>query len=142
MKLLKLYYYFFYKVYKLFKFIEPKSESVTILKIKSSTVLGAIEILVLGSFYLYSCVFLKKTANSLSLFLLIGGPMFVMLSDWLLLTRNDKWIKYVSEFDQWPPKRNNKGSLIVLIILAVIISNFAYSAHLFEQNRSAIYGTP
>ena len=54
----------------------------------------------------------------------------ILLLKWFAFWKDDKWKYYVSEFDQLPKEKNNKGSWIIACIILLCFVNLIFSFYL------------
>ncbi len=121
MKIKELYYYTFYKFYRL---INSSSVTRGNAKFKAILLLIVIESWVAFSFINYYDLLVLQKQRHISSALIVSLIGFTWFIKWLFFIRNDNWIKYVERFDQWPPQKNRKGTLIVMLVITLLTLNF------------------
>lgn len=125
MSIVEMYYYLFYKFYKLFDFFKTKGfppESKAIVMVMSLNLW-----IILSIFFYYNIVSGKR--GSLILFLLIS-LLIIIVGNWFIFWRKDKWRKYVTEFDQWPEEKNKQGTWIVAGLTLLLFTNLVFSLYM------------
>ena len=128
MKVRDVYCYFFYKIYNFFKLLrlgEPQN-------IKNAIICTmSVESWILVSLNGYYYVLLHRNGQlkSLSievLYLLIC--LFII--QWFYFWRDNKWERYIKEFDLWPPQKNQIGGYIVTCVVIILFVNLCVALYL------------
>ena len=125
----KAYYYLFYKLYKFVQTCKIKSK----IDIYVGIVIGTLEFYLLNSFFFYYKFFFNKDAiYEITSPYVIISILFVILLNTFAFIITDKWKNYMTEFDQWPSKKNMLGGLIVWGILSFVMVNLIFSIYLIS----------
>ena len=130
MKIKKAYYYLFYKFYKFGEW----SPSVFPSDFTAAFAIACLEVLFLISlkFYYIEFIDLNDTFTFVSFQTLIPLAA-VFLVNYFAFFNNTNWKKYIIEFDRLPKNKNLIGTLIILVIVAVIIGSLAFAFHIMGQ---------
>ena len=124
-----------YLFYKLYKFYEKVSSPPFLSDWKAAVSILALEIWFLFSIIVYYKVFSKKDlvphalTNPLTYVILA----FLIMLKIILFDHKNRWKDYVNMYDKWPSGKNNRGSVIVTIIVLSIIANLIFSFYLMSK---------
>jgi hypothetical protein len=130
-KIKQAYYYLFYRLY-LFGEAPPSNGN------SDWTASGFMAIL--ETFAYFSFVFYYKEFFNKDFKLGTYSPYFLIPMGLILVTkyfsffRNDTWLEYYEKFDNWPLEKNKTAGTITLIVVLVILLNFALAMYLFVKN--------
>jgi O-antigen/teichoic acid export membrane protein len=127
-----IYPYIFYKLYKFSEAAPSKWWS----DWKATVAMIALEVWVSVSFFIYIHVHANKELPSDGVMALVGGIIIgvLVLIKYLMFYRHDRWKLYVAEFDKLSKRQNRIGSIVVLLLVILVISNLMYSFYLLSQS--------
>ena len=127
----KAYYYLFYKLYRFYE----SSPSVWWSEWKALLTILILEIWFLMSFGIYYQVITKKDLLPDNIFKYLGIALIIFLGiiNYYVFDYNDRWKRYVSEFNKWPRNKNRIGTFIVWLFILIIIGNLIYSYYLMSK---------
>jgi hypothetical protein len=127
----KAYCYLFYKLYRFWETVSmPRFWS----SWKATLSLMALELWILMSILVYYTVITKEDLMSdklLVVVIIITGVIFSLIK-YFVLDRKDQWKDYVQEFDKWPKRKNNIGTLVAWVVVLLIIGNLVFSFYLMS----------
>lgn len=127
----KLYYYWFYKYYS---FLEKYEQTRWLSETKAMIIINTLEILFIGSLYCYINLIMIRRMISFSINSpVIMIPLIIIIGINAFVFNDDKWKKYIKEFEEFDTINNNKGTWIIAILTVVIVLNFFLSASLLRQ---------
>lgn len=126
MNLQKGYYYVFYKFYKFAK----ESHSVFPSDFVATLFITILEVLSLFSLKIYYKYFHRDDTLTFLSFEVVVPLVVIFLINHFAFISNNKWKKYVLEFDKLSKNQNLQGSRIVGAVIILIIVNLGYSLYL------------
>lgn len=138
MSIKQIYSYLFYKLYKFWERVSvPKFWS----DWKSGISMLALEIWLLVSVMVYYKVFTKRDLINNALrhpltFIILAILIMIKL---MMFEHQDRWKKYVIEFDKWPKRKNRKGTIVVWSVIILIVANLIFSYYLMSKIDWAQY---
>jgi heme/copper-type cytochrome/quinol oxidase subunit 2 len=94
----------------------------------------ALELWILMSILVYYTVITKEDLMSdklLVVVIIITGVIFSLIK-YFVFDRKDQWKDYVQEFDKWPKRKNNIGTLVAWVVVLLIIGNLVFSFYLMS----------
>jgi hypothetical protein len=128
MKIKTAYYYFFYKLYKFYESSPWKWWS----EWKASLTLTVLTFMLLFSISGYYLIFTHvDLLNSLTAWLVIA--FLIMIINYVIFHSSSQWKEYNAEFNKWSVKKNRIGSLIVLSIALLVLSNLVFMFYLMSR---------
>jgi Mn2+/Fe2+ NRAMP family transporter len=127
----KAYSYFFYKLYKFWEAASiPKFWS----DWKAGLTLDVLEMFLGLSGICYFSVFTKYQLGSKNdLYITIIFIVLIVVPNYFFFNHQDQWKEMVKEFDQWPKKKNDVGTIIAWGIVVAVIGNLILAFYLMSQ---------
>jgi len=136
MKLNKMYQYAFYIFYR----FSEKAPSRWMSEWKAGLVLLVLEIWLWVSFICYYSVLTKTTRIYRIHDPLVFIPLtFLVVINYYIFYRNDRWKAQVREFNQLPKKTNRIGSIAVWLVAITVIANLVFSFYLMSRVDWSLY---
>ncbi len=130
MNIKKGYYYVFYKFYKFGEWSPSDFPS----DFTATFAITVLEVLFLGTLKFYYIEFVDRNDPFVLIsFQTIVPLVIVVLVNYFAFINNDRWKKYVTEFDQWPRNKNLIGTYVVIGILVFIIVNLIIAINIMGQ---------
>lgn len=126
-----LYYYVYYKLYK-FSYFFNSNELMR--RTQAMATFAILQFWIYLSLLNYYNVFYLKSYVEFKLISYKFIPAFViiLITEWLALAKQQRWYRYYHKFECLPTNENFLGSWMVVLIVVIIICNFAYSCHLYS----------
>jgi len=128
----KAYCYLFYKLYKFWESISiPKFWS----DAKAILIIAVLQGFTALSLMVYYKVFFNESSHLLTqkwIYVVIG--LFCFLPNYFFFYRTDYWKQIVHQYDKWPERKNNKGSISVGLFIFFIIVNFIVACCLYKNS--------
>lgn len=131
----KVYQYLFYKFYKFYDVDDSiwwGAKWWTDWKASFSVLV--LEIWLLLSFVNYYEVltekdFLPNSKNTIAFAIVL----FLVIIKYFVFEHQERWKKYINEFDQWSKRKNKIGTIMVWILVLFVLANLIYSFYLISQ---------
>jgi hypothetical protein len=129
--MIKAYKYLFYKLFKFWEFTSvPKFWS----DMKAALSIDILVFFIVLSCMIYFNVFINPYINFGKVkYIVLIFILLISIPNYFIFNHRDQWKKIVHEFDKLPSKENNKGGIIVLSIVLLIIINLIFAFYLMSQ---------
>lgn len=127
----KAYSYLFYKLYKFWEWAStPKFWS----NWKAELTIDVLEILLGFSLVSYYTAITKSWVNFLNnSYSVLFYIVIIAIPNHYFFHHRIEWKETVKEFDQWPERKNQIGSIIVGMTVAAVIANFIFAFYLLSE---------
>lgn len=122
------YYYFFYKLYKFGEW----SPSVFPSDFTAAFAIAWFEAMIFASLLFYSTLIWGRPHIKFVSVPFLTPLVIIWIINYFAFVNDSKWKYYVHKFDKLPKEYNQKGTWIVIGIVAFIIGNLALSASLLK----------
>lgn len=117
------YYYLYYKLYKFWDYVSfPKLWS----GFKAVITLIALEIWTALSALIYYNIFIDRAYNFEKQHFILIGLSIAALNFFVFNNEKNK-TKYFEKFEKLPKRKNNIGTLIVLMLITILLINLVFS---------------
>ena len=125
------YYYLFYKFHLFFERLFPNKPMNIFRTIMLMTIL---ELWLLFAVLNYVAI-ISGRQSRVDLFsgTLIIPFIIILLVKWLAFLRNDQWKDHEEKFNSWSVETNAKGTIIVILITALIVVSSIISTYLYSN---------
>jgi len=131
MSIVKAYGYFFYKLYKFW-------DAASIPKLwsdwKAALTMDVLEVAFVFSVIFHYSNFTKKPidfgSGGLSILVYV---IVIALPNYFIFNHRDQWKEMVREFDQWPKRKNEIGTIVVWGVVSAVIANLILAFYLMSQ---------
>lgn len=131
MGITKAYGYFFYKFYK---FWEAASTPRFWSDWKAGLTLDVVEMFLGLSAICYYSVFTEDEIDpENNLYIVLFFIVLIVVPNYFIFNHRDQWKAMVREFDQWPKKKNEIGTMIVGGVVLTVIANLILAFYLMSQ---------
>lgn len=131
MNLIKAYCYLFYKLYKFWEMASvPKFWS----DAKAVLIIAVLQEFTAMSLMVYYKILINQNVHLFAekwIYILIGVLCF--LPNYFFFYHSDYWKQIVHQYDKWPERKNNKGSILVGLFIFIIIVNFIVACCLYKK---------
>lgn len=130
MDIRKAYEYIYYKIYK---FLEKTEIAGFWMEWRACCLVLLLNIFIIFSIINYYTIISKTRIifSDSSLFIYISAFFLAFFNYKIFLSKN-KWKKIIIYFDRLPQKINERGTLIVLVVIIFIICNLIFSFYLLS----------
>ncbi|PZF72842.1 hypothetical protein [Taibaiella soli] len=141
MTIRKAYYYLFYKLYRFFVITDLGFRK-QYPDINAASSIAMLEMLALFSLFMHYAILTDTSLGDDCFFLIFIGVGLSIFVFNIVCFRNKKlWRKYFREFDKWPRRKNNTGTLIVWLLVLLVIGNTIFSFYLLYLHSPAHVAT-
>ena len=126
MNIEKAYYYLFYKLYK----FADWSPSIFPSDVVAILIIVYLELSTLASFKIYYKFFHRTDMMEIFSYQTLVPFSIVMFINYFAFLHTERWKDFNCEFKKWPRDKNLKGTLAVLGVIIIILTNNIFSLYL------------
>lgn len=125
----KAYYYLFYKLYK----FSEAAPSRWLSDWKAGLTIDILILFVFSSLINYYKFFFNPQSQLGEGNLLLVSIVIISISNYFIFQYQNKWKKFVREFDKLPKQKDKIGSWAIFCFVIILVSNFILSFYLYYQ---------